>query len=198
VKAFGELKNENSEFDKHARLMLKTTPDDKGLSPKMEDVYPGLRVFADTWTPDILKEFYRNTHVLLAPSRGEGKHMPSLEIQSTGAPVIATNWGGMTEWLSPEYSYPVDYRLSLQDPINKSMTNAEVSVPHLKELMLHAFQNRDEVRHKGFVASQIIPQLCSWENVVGRLMGKLRDLEGGEELWARYQIALSEAEDGDD
>lgn len=182
IHAFTNAKAEDPEFDKYARLSLKTSV--PGLHSKMEDVYPGLRVFYDSWPTEVVKEFYRAQHVLLAPSRGEGKNMPALEFMSTGGAVIASNWGGHREWLNPDYSYPLDVTLHPVDEAHPGTLNARADVEHLKNLMLHTFHHREEVRRKGQRASQIIPQMCSWDRVVDRLINKIRtEVSGGERLW---------------
>lgn len=185
IRAFTKAQAEDAEFAKLARLSLKTTA--PGLHSKMEDVYPGLRIFYDSWPKDVVKQFYQANHVLLAPSRGEGKNMPALEFQSTGGTVIATDWGGHREWLNPEYNYALNYELEPVDGFPDTF-HAEASIEHLKDLMLHAFHNRDEVRRKGEIAAQVIPQLASWDNVIARLIEKLREVPGGETLWTKYSM----------
>lgn len=188
IKAFAALRNEHADFAEYARLSLKTvTP---GLHSKMEDVFPGLRIFYDSWPQATVKQFYQNSHVLLAPSRGEGKNMPALEFLSTGGTVIATNWGGHREWLHPDYAYPLDYTMA---PVNTQFPNtfnARASVEHLKELMLHTFRNRDEARRKGEIGSMIIPQISSWDVVVRRLFEKIGDqVPGGQALLTKFYAA---------
>ncbi len=185
IQAFSELKSEHEDFDKHARLSLKTGM--PGLHSKMEEVYPGLRIYYDIWNDETMKKFYNSQHVLLAPSRGEGKNMPALEFMSTGGAVIATNWGGHTQWLSSEYAYPLDYTLVPVDAKHQKTLNARASVEHLKAIMLHTFRNRNEVERKGKIASEVIPQMCSWDTVMERLMFQLTDVPGGKELWMKYK-----------
>jgi glycosyltransferase involved in cell wall biosynthesis len=192
IQAFSELKNEYKEEFEPARLSLKTaTP---GLHSKMEEVYPGLRIFYGLWSTETLRKFYAAQHVLLAPSRGEGKNMPALEFMSTGGTVIATNWGGHTQWLSPDYAYPLDYELVSLGGKFPDTYNARASVEHLKELMLQTFRNRSEAQAKGEIAQSVIPAMASWDSVVERLFLKLRDVSpAGERLWIKAQIAKSEA-----
>lgn len=193
VRAFSELRNEHPDFAEHARLSLKTTA--PGLHSKMEDVYPGLRVFYDIWPTEVVRQFYSVQHVLLSPSRGEGKNMPALEFMSTGGTVIATDWAGHRQWLNPEYAYPLRYTLEPVDEQHTETFNARADVDHLKELMLHAFHNRDEVRQKGRIAAQVIPAMHSWDRVVEDLFLKIRDnVPGkGERFWTLAQIAKQEA-----
>lgn len=166
IMAFKELKEEYPEEFEPAELHLKTTS--PGLHSAMEEWVPKLRVHYASWPEDVLKQFYSMQHVLCAPSRGEGKNMPALEFQSMGGAVIATNWGGHTGWLSPEYAYPLDYKLMPLDD-NPKVMNARADKDHMKALMLHAFRNRSEVKHKADLAAEIIPQTMSWDSVVKKL-----------------------------
>ena len=191
VQAFHELKNEYpNDFD-GAELHLKTNI--PTLHPAMEQMCPKLRVHTAVWPTEILKKFYSMQHVLLAPSRGEGKNMPALEFQTTGGAVIATNWGGMANWLSSEYAYPLDYSLV---PLNAGLPNckqARASKNHLKELMMHVYQNRDEVKQKAYLASQTLPSMCSWDSVVERMFLKLSEIlpESGQELLLKYKMGVA-------
>jgi glycosyltransferase involved in cell wall biosynthesis len=176
IMAFKELKDEYPEEFEPAELHLKTNA--PGLHSMMEQWVPKLRVHYDSWPEDVLKEFYAAQHVLCAPSRGEGKNMPALEFQSTGGAVIATNWGGHKGWLSEEYAYPLDYQLMPLDN-NPYVMNARASKDHMKYLMLHTFRNREEVKRKGELASQVIPQMMSWDTVIEKLYKKINELVPG-------------------
>lgn len=176
IMAFKELKDEYPEEFEPAELHLKTSV--PGLHSAMEQWVPKLRVHYDSWPEDVLKEFYSVQHVLCAPSRGEGKNMPALEFQSMGGAVIATNWGGHTGWLSPEYAYPLDYKIMPLDD-NPNVSNARADKDHMKALMLHTFRNRAEVKAKADLAAEIIPQTMSWENKINTLYRKVSELVPG-------------------
>lgn len=171
IQAFQELKEEHPDEFEPAELHLKTNI--PGLHPLLETTVPKLRIHYAVWPASLLKDFYAAQHVLLAPSRGEGKNLPALEFQATGGAVIATNWGGMSSWLSDQYAYPLDYVLREINAGVPNCLNARASKDHLKELMLHTFRNRDEVRRKGELASQVIPSTMDWQRVVERLFLKL-------------------------
>lgn len=191
IGAFAELSAENEEFAQGATLALHTTA--PGIHSAIEQVYTNVRVFYDVWPVETVREFYGSAHVLVAPSRGEGKNLPALEFMSTGGTVIATDWAGHQQWLSPEYAYPLDY--SLAPAVNDYRTdamNARASRDHLKALLLHCFENRDEVRRKGEIASEVIPKAHSWDHVLDGLMQKLRaslPSEKGERLWTLDAMA---------
>lgn len=189
IMAFKELKEEYPEEFEPAELHLKTTS--PGLHSAMEQWVPKLRVHYASWPEDVLKEFYATQHVLCAPSRGEGKNMPALEFQSMGGAVIATNWGGHTGWLSPEYAYPLDYKLMPLDD-NPKVMNARADKDHMKALMLHTFRNRAEVKRKAELASQIIPQTMSWDTVVQKLFIRISsNVVGAQDIYAKSLMARS-------
>ena len=196
IQAFRDLKEEYPEEFEPAELHLKTNV--PGLHKAMEQWVPKLRVHYSTWPSDVLKDFYAAQHVLLAPSRGEGKNVPALEFMSTGGAVIATNWGGHTQWLSSSYAYPLDYILAAEAPTTPECCSARASKDHLKALMLHTFRNRAEVARKADLAAQIIPSMCNWNAVIDRLFLKLNELVPirGAHLLHAYRRNRERVEDG--
>jgi glycosyltransferase involved in cell wall biosynthesis len=195
IEAFRELKQEHpDEFD-GAEMHLKSSI--PGMHTAMEEWVPKLRVHYSVWPDDVLRDFYAAQHCLISPSRGEGKNMPALEMMSTGGVVIATNWGGHTQWLSREYAYPLDYTLAPQAPNTPNCLNARASKEHLKALMLHVYRNRDEARRKGETAARIIPQMCSWVAVIDRLFDKFADTvpEHGARLREEYRYSKQRQEE---
>lgn len=191
IDAFRELREEHPDVD--IELNIKTNV--PGLHSKLQDWIPGLRVFYEVWPEGMLREFYSRQHVLIAPSRGEGKNLPALEMLSTGGTVIATNWGGPTQWLSAQFAYPLDYTL---EPLLKSRPEcqwAKASKDHLKQLMLHAYDNRDELRRKGDLAANLIPDMCAWPKVIDRLMERVGECnETGERVLHKYRVAKARVE----
>lgn len=191
IEAFRELREERPDLDIELHLKTNTL----GLHSKMEEWIPGLKVYYETWPEEVLYDFYRNQHVLISCSRGEGKNMPALEFLSTGGTVIATNWGGHTQWLGPAIGYPLKYKL---EPITKAMPNclwAEADKNHLKDLMLHAATHRDELQAKGDFAAQLIPEMCSWPRVIDRLMERVGSTgsDKAERVLHKYRVAKENA-----
>lgn len=193
IQAFQELKRELPEEFEGAELHLKTNL--PGLHSAMEQAIPKLRIHYAVWTNDVLEKFYESQHVLLSPSRGEGKNMPALEFMSTGGTVIATNWAGHTQWLDKSYAYPLDYMLRPVSPDFPETMNARASVEHLKELMLEAYRNRGEAKRKGELAAQVIPKLSSWDNVIERMFLRLQQVPKGDKVYAAAQACRLERED---
>lgn len=178
IQAWNELKHELGDKFAGAELHLKNSQPG-ALFERMNEVYAPvkLRVYNEIWDKNTLDQFYAKMHVLLAPSRGEGKNMPALEFQSTGGVVIATNWGGHTQWLNSAYNYPLNYALHPLDHTHPDTLNARADINHLKELILHVFNNREEAKAKGTLAAQVIPALSSWESVIKRMFTMLGDID---------------------
>ena len=189
IQAFKSLKEKYPIEFGGAELHLKTNI--RTLHPEMENWCPKLKIHYATWSTEILTAFYHSQHVLLAPSRGEGKNLPALEFQTTGGAVIATNWGGHTSWMQEDWAYPLDYVLRPESDKFPDCKSARASKEHLEELMMHTYKNREELRDKAKLASTVIPQMCSWDVVINNLFLKLRDSvpEKGEDLYNKMIMA---------
>ena len=194
IAAFAELKQEHPEEFEPAELHIHTRM--QTLPPELMQRVPKLWIYYETLTDAEMLLFYRIGHALIATSRGEGKNLPALEMLSTGAPVLYTDWAGHQEWGSSDYAYPL--RMELR-PVaargNPECKWAEVDQRHLKETMLHCFRNRAEVRDKGLIAAQTIPRTHSWEHVIDRFFDLLPELVPGKghEVKLKYDEALRQA-----
>lgn len=164
VEAFKRLKARHPDWD--VELHMKTNV--QTLHPQMEEAYPGLKIHYETWPQRRMLDFYSSCHCLLAPSWGEGKNLPALEAQTTGMPVIATNFGGHAEWMDTVEAWSVKYGLEAHDPEHR-MYSARADAEHLTDLMEHAYLNREEARQKGELAAKTIPAMLDWSRVIQRL-----------------------------
>jgi GT2 family glycosyltransferase len=113
-------------------------------------------VTTDYIQPNIMPHYMRNFDVFVLPSRAEGFGLPILEAAALGIPSIATNWSGIRDLVTSDTGWGLDYKLvdiPLQVlPYFKNYVGgqwAEPDVDHLRRLMRHAFENRDEVKTKG-------------------------------------------------
>lgn len=173
VRAFGALKDEHGDaFD--AELILKTTlphivPDAVG------ERWKGITIHLEWWPGGRLREFYLDAHCYLAPSTGEGKNLPALEAATTGLPVIATDYGGMAEWISPEWAYPLSYELK-DYPEGRA---AQPRIEHLKTLMWEVYTDRQMAKSKGDLAARTLPAMVGWDSVVTKIVTAAQRLEPG-------------------
>ncbi|MCM3747765.1 glycosyltransferase [Paenibacillus pasadenensis] len=59
-----------------------------------------------------LRGLYTAANAFVLPTRGEGVGMPFMEALASGIPVIATRWGGQSDFLNDGNSFAVPYRLA--------------------------------------------------------------------------------------
>lgn len=93
-----------------ARLLMMSTSAGQALrttDPRIELIAGGL-VY---WDGDGALELLGRMDAFVLPSRAEAFGLCALEAMSTGLPLIATNWSGPAEYLDPEDSFPLSYRL---------------------------------------------------------------------------------------
>jgi glycosyltransferase involved in cell wall biosynthesis len=103
-----------------------------------------------------LPRLYRSADCFVLPTRGEAWGRAFLEAMAAGLPVIATAWGGQTEFLDEDNSYPISIKGLVrvpepgvqEAPAYRGHRWAEPSVEHLQELMRRAYERPDERRAK--------------------------------------------------
>ena len=59
---------------------------------------------------------YRAADCFVLPTRGEGFGRPLLEAMAAGVPVIATRWGGHTDFLDDQHAYLVEVEALVEVP----------------------------------------------------------------------------------
>jgi len=101
-----------------------------------------------------LPALYKAAACFVLPSRGEGWGRPHVEAMAMELPVIATNWSGMTEYMTTRNSYPlqVERMSEVAEGPFKGHLWAEPSTTHLMALMRHVLVHREEARQKGKIA----------------------------------------------
>lgn len=164
IEAFNQFMSEHPTAE--VTLHLKTL--NKVFHPMMEQTYRNLKIHYEVWPAIAMRKFYNNSHVIWAPSRGEGKNLPCLEAGTAGCAISATNWGGMAQWLDNSYAYPLNYTLKQFKP-NTAMI-AEVSAEDIYTIMKNIYNNRAEAEMRADKAKNILPLMLDWKHVTERLL----------------------------
>jgi len=157
-----------------------------------------VKVFVDAFDKPTLDEFYYAGHCLLAPSRGEGKNLPALEMCATGGVVAGTDFGGHRQWMSGDWAYPLSYELAPTfEKFPWAAHDAKVSVETMKAALWHIYTHRAEARAKAELASRIIPQMCDWSVVIENLFRRIRDCvpKVGPQVYDKAMACRREAEE---
>lgn len=97
---------------------------------------------------------YRQSDVLLSLHRSEGFGLVLAEAMLRGLPVIATDWSGNADFLTPETGVPVPYRLvPAEDPQHTynfpRMTWAEPDVDAAAQALRQLREDRERARRLG-------------------------------------------------
>jgi glycosyltransferase involved in cell wall biosynthesis len=163
IEAFRELRDDGKLED--AELHLKTSS--PGLHPGLQDLIPGLKIYCGIWPESEVRDFYSKMHVILSPSRGEGKNLPVLEMLATGAGAAVTVFGGHEMWFDESFCWSIQHTLAES---KFGGMEARADKEHLKSVMLAMYEDREEVARRGKIASEVIPSRCSWRVVVPKYL----------------------------
>ena len=157
--------------DEFIRSKIKEIKEKVGKNKKLSEIF----VLSDILSSDDIPKFYATLDCYVSPSKGEGWGLPFLESMATGLPVIATNWGGNTEFMTSENSYLLPYQLeyikkedSEHHPYFKEQRWAEVRQKDLITKFKDIYFDQKTARQVGELARK---DACnfSWENA-GNIM----------------------------
>ena len=109
----------------------------------------------------------------VSPHRSEGFGLTVAEAMLSGKPVIATNYGGVTEFLKMDIAYPIDYKLiPISEQIGPYLQNylwAEPDLEHFCSRMREVYESPDVAMKKGKNARQYIEGKFS-ESCIGKII----------------------------
>lgn len=144
---------------------------ERHMGMRLEDT-PSILVFAPGFLPAAdIPRLYASADAFVLPSRGEGWGRPYMEALACECPVIATRWSGQMDFLNDENSYLIDCE-TVPVPWNNDVELsaghrwAEPSVDHLRQLMRHVFEHREDAKKKAIQGRTEMVQKWDWDDVV--------------------------------
>ena len=148
-----------------------------------ENCNPPKILFSRHCALDQLIQLMQQSDAFVLPTRAEAWGLPILEAMSCGLPCIVTDYGGHRAFANDSNSYlirnlglcPVD------DPINfKSELDwggwAQPDVDHLRQLMRHVFENRQEALQTGQKARRDAAEFWSWDKAAKKAWSHLSNI----------------------
>jgi glycosyltransferase involved in cell wall biosynthesis len=125
-----------------------------------------------------LGALYRSADCFVLPTRGEGWGMPMLEAMACGLPVIATDWGSHCDFMNEGNSYPLRVEKLIpaiaKCPYYTGFKWAQPSFEHLRQLLRHVYEHRDEARGKGALAAREARERWTWEHSAQKIIERLK------------------------
>lgn len=136
----------------------------------------------DLLTSEDLSALYGIIDCYVSPHRAEGLGLTILEAMAAQKPIIATQYGGASDFVTEETAYPLEHRLieigSDNQPYPSRYIWAEPEIISIQKNMRHVFQHRQEAIDVGKVSSQYIRSMFSAETTSMILRAEL------ERIWA--------------
>jgi glycosyltransferase involved in cell wall biosynthesis len=126
---------------------------------------PELIIDATEYNYNELIKLYNNADVFVCATRAESFGIPGLEAKACGLPTIQTNFGGQIDYMKQDTDFYIDYKL-IEVKHELSYEGIKWAIPdidHLKVLMRHCYNNKEEIKERGKKAIETAKEF-TWEN----------------------------------
>lgn len=163
------------------RIIEKAAPIVKGMDAHYM-VSPGMKIMSIVQVIPHLEMIYllKMADLSVNPTSGEGFGLLPLEHMATGLPTIVSDNSGCKEYINSDYNLPIDCHLvqSYFSDYNQFGLEERPDYNHLKELIIQAYQHREEMAEMGRRASDWVHQNWTWDQAADKLLEVIKDVSG--------------------
>jgi glycosyltransferase involved in cell wall biosynthesis len=129
-----------------------------------------------------LESLFRTADCYVSPHRSEGFGLTLAEAMLRDCPVIATDYGATTDFLTPETGFPLEYQLveleEDQGPYPRGYVWADPSREHLRRLLRQVVSDKPEAQRRAKEARRRISEEYSRAAAGERMRRRLAGLYG--------------------
>jgi glycosyltransferase involved in cell wall biosynthesis len=149
------------------------------------DHFPKMYVIVENMSSGNIQGLHKRGDCFTLLQRSEGWGLPHFEAAAMGNPIITPSYGGQSDFLNEENSYPVDYSLTPVagmpwSPYYKGdQMWCEPDIGQAIEHMRHAYNNRDEAKAKGLLARENIQKNFTWDKIGDMIVKRLVEIDQG-------------------
>lgn len=141
---------------------------------------PCLLLMEDFPNPDDLASVYRMADVFVMPTKADGFNIPGLEALACGIPVLANNYGGQLDYLSPDNAwFLTEGKMEWATDANRPLYDwAKWKVPDVEELkrvMRMLVNDKGQVLAKRAIASDSVKE-WTWDRSAKMAIERLNSL----------------------
>lgn len=124
--------------------------------------------------------FFDALDCYVSPHRSEGFGLTVAEAMLAGKPVIATDYGGTTDFLKSEHAYPVRCHLvpirEQHGPYLPGYLWAEPDIDHLAERLREVYEHPEIARSRGEEACRFVNEQYSVDRVAGLMRDRFQEI----------------------
>jgi glycosyltransferase involved in cell wall biosynthesis len=133
-----------------------------------------------------MSNLYELIDCYVSPHRSEGLGLTILEAMNAKKPVIATEYGGVTDFVNAETALPLDYRLievgGDHDPYPEHSVWADPLRTSLRSAMRRVFVNRDHARDTGLRGHVYVRDMFSLDRTAREIHTEIERIWSGSRL----------------
>jgi glycosyltransferase involved in cell wall biosynthesis len=141
-----------------------------------------VRIVDTLLSDDELEQLIRSALAYVSPHRSEGLGLTVVEAMGAGVPVITSSFSGLSELVTEDLCFPIDYQYQpiAQDhfPYPRDFVWSEPSVDAMARQMAYVFNHPEQARQKALKAREAVVDHFASDRLVSVYADHLHRLQG--------------------